>query len=111
MNPISARVASGASAGGSAGSQTSMTGLLLIFPVGFARSYTAAAELLSDVLPIGAGVNTTTLRQHVLRVAERIETELPEERTLFHRRVSGGLADAAGPGGSYKWSVRRRLYS
>src|SRR3954470_467400 len=27
--------------------------------------YAAAAQLLSDVLPIGAGVNATTLRQHV----------------------------------------------
>jgi hypothetical protein len=33
--------------------------------------YAAAAELLADVLPIATGVNATTVRQHVLRVAER----------------------------------------
>lgn len=42
--------------------------------------YAAAAELLSDVLPIGSGDNATTVRQHVLRVAEHLEAELPEER-------------------------------
>jgi hypothetical protein len=52
--------------------------------------YAAAAQLLSDVLPIGAGVNATTLRQHVLRVAERVEVELPEERPSF---IDGCPAD------------------
>jgi hypothetical protein len=52
--------------------------------------YAAAAQLLSDVLPIGAGVNATTLRQHVLRVAERVEAELPEERPSF---IDGCPAD------------------
>jgi hypothetical protein len=44
-------------------------------------SYAAAAGLLADVLPIGSGANATTLRQHVLRVAERVEAELGEERS------------------------------
>jgi hypothetical protein len=39
--------------------------------------YVAAAELLADVLPIATGANATTVRQHVLRVAERAEAELP----------------------------------
>ena len=45
--------------------------------------YGAAAGLLADVLPIASGDNATTLRQHVLRVAERAEAELGEERSAF----------------------------
>ncbi|MBA1159278.1 ISKra4 family transposase [Microvirga mediterraneensis] len=46
-------------------------------------SYAAAADLLADVLPIGGGVNATTVRQHVLRAAERMEDDLAEQRTSF----------------------------
>jgi hypothetical protein len=42
--------------------------------------YAAAAGLLSDILPITAGANATTVREHVLRMAERAEAELAEER-------------------------------
>jgi hypothetical protein len=45
--------------------------------------YAAAADLLADVLPIGSGVNATTVRQHVLRTAERMEGDLAEQRTSF----------------------------
>lgn len=45
--------------------------------------YGAAAELLADVLPIGRGANATTLRQHALRAARRIESDLTETRTSF----------------------------
>ena len=45
--------------------------------------YAKVAELLSDVLPIDAGANGTTVRAHVLRVAERAEDELGEERVSF----------------------------
>ncbi len=45
--------------------------------------YAAAAELLADVLPIDCGGNATTLRQHALRTAGRIERELTEERVSF----------------------------
>jgi hypothetical protein len=45
--------------------------------------YAAAADLLADVLPIGSGVNATTVRQHVLRAAERMEADLTEQRTSF----------------------------
>jgi len=45
--------------------------------------YAAAAGLLADVLPIASGANATTLRQHVLRVAERAEAELGEEQVSF----------------------------
>lgn len=45
--------------------------------------YAAAAELLADVLPIDCGSNATTVRQHALRTAGRIERELTEERVSF----------------------------
>jgi hypothetical protein len=45
--------------------------------------YAAAAGLLADVLPIASGANTNTLRDHTLRVAERAEAELGEERSCF----------------------------
>lgn len=45
--------------------------------------YAAATGLLADVLPIASGVNATTLRAHALRVAERAEAELGEERPSF----------------------------
>jgi hypothetical protein len=46
-------------------------------------SYVAAVDLLADILPITAGVNATTVRRHVLRVAERTEAELPKDRCSF----------------------------
>jgi hypothetical protein len=45
--------------------------------------YAAAAGLLADILPITSGADATTLREHVLRVAERAEAELGEERPCF----------------------------
>jgi hypothetical protein len=45
--------------------------------------YAAAAELLTDVLPIASGANRTTVREHALRVAERAEAELGDERPCF----------------------------
>jgi len=45
--------------------------------------YAAAAGLLTDVLPIASGANRTTVREHALRVAERAEAELGEERPCF----------------------------
>lgn len=45
--------------------------------------YAAAAELLADVLPIDCGTNATTVRQHTLKTAARIERELTEERVSF----------------------------
>ncbi len=45
--------------------------------------YAAAAGLLADVLPITSGANRTTVREHVMRVAERAEAELGDERPCF----------------------------
>ena len=53
-------------------------------------SYAAAVGLMVDILPIEAGVNATTVRRHVLRVAERVEAELPENRCTF---MEGSPAD------------------
>jgi hypothetical protein len=55
--------------------------------------YAAAAELLTDVLPVSSGANATTLRDHVLRVAEHAEAELAEERPCL---IEGCPADWAG---------------
>ena len=52
--------------------------------------YAAAAGLLADILPITAGANATTVRAHVLKVAEKVETELQEERSSF---IEGGQAE------------------
>lgn len=54
--------------------------------------YAAAAGLLADILPIAAGANATTLREHVLHVAEHAEAELGEERPCF---IDGCPADWA----------------
>lgn len=45
--------------------------------------YAAAAGLLADVLPTASGANASTLRQHTLCVASRVEAELGDERTSF----------------------------
>jgi len=55
--------------------------------------YAAAADLLADVLPVASGANATTLRQHVLRVAERAEGELGKEQSSF---IDGCPAEWAG---------------
>jgi hypothetical protein len=55
--------------------------------------YAAAAGLLADILPIASGANAKTLREHTLRVAERAETELAEERPCF---IDGCPAEWAG---------------
>ncbi len=55
--------------------------------------YAAAADLIADVLPMASGANATTLRQHVLRVAERVEGELGKEQSSF---IDGCPAEWAG---------------
>ncbi len=48
--------------------------------------YATAAELLADILPITAGLNATTVRRHVLAVAERVEADLPKDNRPFTER-------------------------
>ncbi len=55
--------------------------------------YAAATDLLADVLPVASGANATTLRQHVLRVAERAEGELGRKQSSF---IDGCPAEWAG---------------
>ena len=45
--------------------------------------YAAATGLLADVLPIASGADRATAREHALRVAERAEAGLGEERPCF----------------------------
>ena len=49
--------------------------------------YATAAELLADILPVTAGVNATTVRRHVLRVAERVEADLPKDNAPSWRNA------------------------
>ena len=41
------------------------------------------AKLLQDVLPIEEPINTSTIRQHIADVAERLEQELGDEQFCF----------------------------
>ena len=54
--------------------------------------YAAVAGLFGEILPIEAGANAKTLREHTLRVAERAEAELADERPRF---IDGCAADWA----------------
>ena len=53
-------------------------------------AYGVTAALVADVLPIGVSVNAATIRNDVLRVAERLEAELGPEQAMF---VSGCQAE------------------
>lgn len=46
-------------------------------------SFGAAADLFKDVLPVDEKLNDVTLRNHLLRVAERMEQALGEEQGCF----------------------------
>jgi hypothetical protein len=46
-------------------------------------SYGLTVELLAEILPLGAELNTTAVRRQVRDVAERLEGELGEERPFF----------------------------
>ena len=45
--------------------------------------YGGVARLLEDVLPVAYTQNGMTIRNHVLETAERIETDLGEEKPVF----------------------------
>ncbi len=55
--------------------------------------YAAAAGLMADVLPIASGGSAKTPREHTLRMAERAEAEMAEERSCF---IDGCPAEWAG---------------
>ena len=46
-------------------------------------SYGMSMQLFEEVLPIGEEINATTIRNHTLRVAERVESELGSEQMFF----------------------------
>ncbi|MGH9760718.1 MAG: ISKra4 family transposase, partial [Blastocatellia bacterium] len=50
-------------------------------------SYGMSANLLEDLLPMDQTINAFTIRQHLLRVAQRLENSLGEELESF---VEGG---------------------
>jgi hypothetical protein len=55
-------------------------------------SFGVSCDLLGEVLPIGDELNTTTLRNTLHYVAERMEKELGEERESF---LPGAVSSAA----------------
>lgn len=61
--------------------------------------YAATASLLADVLPVASGTNRTTVREHTLRVADRAEAELGEERPCFIDGCPAEWADLPIPEG------------
>ena len=46
-------------------------------------SYGLSVKLLEEALPIGAEINASTIRNHTLAVAERLESELGDEQAFF----------------------------
>jgi hypothetical protein len=46
-------------------------------------SYGLTVSVLSEVLPLGTAISTTGVRRHVHAVAQRLESELGEERVSF----------------------------
>jgi hypothetical protein len=61
--------------------------------------YAAAADLMADFLPIAAGANASTVRRHVLKVAERLEGDLPDDRCTFMDGAPRDWADLPIPDG------------
>jgi hypothetical protein len=61
-------------------------------------SYGLSVELLSTVLPIANEINTTSVRRHLHRVAERIESELGDERFQFIEGCANDWAKQPAPG-------------
>lgn len=63
-------------------------------------SFGVTVDLLKDVLPIGKQLNAETVRRHLGRVAERMETELADEQYNFSQTSAferEKLPNPAGP--------------
>jgi hypothetical protein len=71
--------------------------------------YAAATGLLAGVLPIASGANATMPREHTLRVTERVETDLEEERSCFIDGRPVELGPIAHPGRPNRGRSRWRL--
>ncbi len=50
-------------------------------------SYDLSRQLLAEVLPLHEEFNATTIRHHLYKVGERLETELGEDKGMF---IEGG---------------------
>jgi len=61
--------------------------------------YTMASNLLKDVLPISATTNSATLRNHTLKVARKLESEMGEEQSIFATGSECQLARLPHPDG------------
>ncbi len=46
-------------------------------------SYGMTVKMLEDVLPLGEALQAVTIRNHVLKIAERLEDELGDEQVFF----------------------------
>ncbi len=62
-------------------------------------SYGMTLEMLDEVLPVGEDLNTTAIRQNVARLAERIESELGEEKDVFIEGCPRDWAELPAPEG------------
>jgi hypothetical protein len=62
-------------------------------------SYGMTLEMLREVLPVGEDLNTTAIRSNVARLAERIESELGEEKGVFIEGCPRDWAELPAPEG------------
>jgi len=60
-------------------------------------SYGLSMKLLEEALPIGAGINASTIRNHTLAVAERLESELGYEQAFFIEGCERDWEELPGP--------------
>jgi hypothetical protein len=61
-------------------------------------SFAAVADLLHDVMPIGACLNGETIRMHVFETVERLEAELGPEQFAFDAGCQLEIEDSPEPG-------------
>jgi hypothetical protein len=60
-------------------------------------SYGVTVDVLANILPIGAQLNTSTVRRHLYHVAERIEEELGDEQPMFIQGCPADWEDLSPP--------------
>src|SRR5262249_58266195 len=61
-------------------------------------SYGLTVSVLSEVLPLGAAISTTGVRRQVQAVAQRLESELGEERASLIANCQFDLGKRPAPG-------------
>jgi hypothetical protein len=60
-------------------------------------SYGLSMRLFEEVLPIGAEINASTIRNHTLAVAEKLESELGDEQVFFIEGCERDWEELPGP--------------